>query len=70
MFVWKSLQNRQRSQKNLFFFRGLALRLGGASRFASPGGLGLSPAETVRVDLLGQFGDNAVGAGLQIALTL
>lgn len=33
-------------------------------------GLGLSPAETVRVDLLGQFGDNAVGAGLQIALTL
>lgn len=33
-------------------------------------GLGLSPAETVRVDLVGQFGDNAVGAGLQIALTL
>ena len=33
-------------------------------------GLGLSPAETVRVDVLGQFGDNAIGAGLQIALTL
>lgn len=33
-------------------------------------GLGLSPAETVRVDVLGQFGDNAIGAGLQVALTL
>lgn len=33
-------------------------------------GLGISPAETVRIDLVGQFGDSAVGAGLQVALTL
>lgn len=32
-------------------------------------GLGLSPFETVRIDLVGQYGDNAAGAGLQIALT-
>jgi len=32
-------------------------------------GVGLSPFETVRIDLVGQYGDNAVGAGLQIALT-
>ncbi len=32
-------------------------------------GLGLSPFETVRIDLVGQYGDNAAGAGIQIALT-
>ncbi|MEC8511576.1 MAG: conjugal transfer protein TraF [Planctomycetota bacterium] len=33
-------------------------------------GLGFSPAETARVDVVTQFGDNSVGAGFQIALTL
>lgn len=32
-------------------------------------GIGLSPFETVRIDLVGQYGDNAAGAGFQIALT-
>ncbi|MEO0663205.1 MAG: conjugal transfer protein TraF [Planctomycetota bacterium] len=32
-------------------------------------GLGLSPFETVRIDLVGQYADNGYGAGVQIALT-
>lgn len=33
-------------------------------------GLGVSPAKTVRLDLAGQLGNNSVGAGLQLSLTL
>ena len=33
-------------------------------------GLGVSPAETVRLDLAGQLGNHSVGAGLQLSLTL
>lgn len=33
-------------------------------------GIGLSPAETVRLDLVGQLGDHARGAGLQLSLSL
>lgn len=33
-------------------------------------GFGVSPAETIRVDLAGQLGNNSVGAGLQLSLTL
>lgn len=32
-------------------------------------GLGLSPFETFRIDLVGQLSDNGAGAGLQLALT-
>lgn len=33
-------------------------------------GLGVSPFETLRIDLFGQVGENSGGAGIQIALTL
>lgn len=33
-------------------------------------GLGISPAETVRLDLAGQLGNNSIGAALQLSLTL
>ncbi len=33
-------------------------------------GLGVSPAETARLDLVGQLGNNSLGAGFQLSLTL
>lgn len=48
---------------------GLAFDLEGTQEDVFSAGLGLSPFETFRIDLVGQYADNGVGAGIQLALT-